>query len=233
LIGVCSHPELEGARGESGKELLSELASGIFMVSSILFREYAKLFEAPVFYAPNGVDLEFYQPGTQKQRSAPMRVGWAGSFANHGAEHRGYYDLVLPAVSSVDGVQLVTAAREEKWRSPEEMREFYRSLDLYLCASRNEGTPNPCMEAAACGVPLLTARVGVMPELVRDGLNGFFIERDVKNIAGKLRLLRDDPNLREQMAQQILKDIQPWDWSIRAEPYRQMFKQALRGHSAA
>jgi glycosyltransferase involved in cell wall biosynthesis len=85
------------------------------------------------------------------------------------------------------------------------------------------------MEAAACGVPLLTARVGVMPELVRDGLNGFFVERDVADIASKLRLLRDNPDLRSQMAQQIRKDVQQWDWSIRAEPFRQMFEHALRG----
>lgn len=228
LIGVCSHAEIEGIRGEIGRALLADLARGIFMVNSILFREHAKLFDVPVFYTPNGVDVEFYKPLTEKRSSSPLRVGWAGSLNNQTPEHRGYYDLIVPAVSSVEGAQLVTAIREEKWRGPEEMRDFYRSLDLYLCASRKEGTPNPCMEAAACGVPLLTARVGAMPELVRHGLNGLFIEHDVEDIASKLRLLRDNPDLRGLMAQQIRKDIQAWDWSIRAEPYRRMFEHTLR-----
>jgi len=228
LIGVCSHAEIEGPRSEIGRALLTDLARGIFMINSTLFKDHAKRFDAPVFYTPNGVDIDFYKPITEKQRSSPMRVGWAGSLTNHPPEHRGYYDLIVPAVSSVDGVQLVTAAREEKWRAPQEMREFYRSLDLYLCASRSEGAPNPCMEAAACGVPLLTARVGAMPELVRHGLNGFFIERDVEDIASKLRLLRDHPDLLGLMAQQIRKDVQPWDWSILADRYRQMFEHTLR-----
>jgi len=229
LIGVCSHREIEGTRGETGKAILRELARAIFMINSSLYREHAKLFDVPVFYTPNGVDVGFYKPANHKQPSSLMRVGWAGSLTNHGNDHRGYYDLIVPAISSMEGVQLVTAAREDKWRGAEEMREFYRSLDLYLCVSRNEGTPNPCLESAACGVPLLTTRVGTMPELVRHGINGFFVEPDQEDISSKLRLLRDNPDLRGRMAQQIREDIQQWDWSVRADAYRRMFEQTLNG----
>ena len=68
-----------------------------------------------------------------------------------------------------DRYQLLTAAREERWRGPEEMRDFYRSLDVYLCASRSEGAPNTCLEAAACGVPLVTTAVA--EKIVRRSLN--------------------------------------------------------------
>jgi len=44
------------------------------------------------------------------------------------------------------------------------MVEFYRSLDVYVCASRSEGTPNPCLEAAACGLPVVTTRVWAAPK---------------------------------------------------------------------
>jgi len=229
LIGVCSHAEVEGPRGETGKAILRELARAIFMINLFLYRDHAHLFDVPVFHTPNGVDVEFYKPVSAKQSSDSMRVGWAGSLTNHGLDHRGYYDLILPAISSIEGVELVTAAREEKWRCPEEMREFYRSLDLYLCASRDEGAPNPCLESAACGVPLLTTRVGAMPELVRHGVNGFFVERDQEDISSKLRLLRDNPDLRGRMARQIREDIKLWDWSVRADAYRRMFEQTLNG----
>ena len=144
-----------------------------------------------------------------------------------GPGYRGYHEFIVPAAAAVERVELLTAAREDKWRGPEEMREFYRSLDVYVCASRNEGTPNPCLEAAACGVPLLTTRVGNMPELVRDGVNGFFVERDVDDIARKLRTLRDDSNLRSAMSKQMQQDIQAWDWSLRSRAYRQMFEEMV------
>ncbi len=114
-----------------------------------------------------------------------VRVGWAGSLSNQGPEQRGFHDLIAPAVRSV-GRPDWSWRREKRWRSPVEMLEFYRSIDIYLCASRSEGTPNPCLEAAACGVPLVTTRVGNMPELVRHGVNGLFVERNVADVAAKL-----------------------------------------------
>ena len=121
----------------------------------------------------------------------------------------------------------MTAAREDRWRSAEEMREFYQSLDVYLCASRFEGTPNPCLEAAACGIPLLTTRVGNMPELIRDGINGFLVKRTVDDFANKLALLKDNLPLREEMRRAALAYTAAWDWKLQADNYRKMFEEVL------
>jgi glycosyltransferase involved in cell wall biosynthesis len=107
------------------------------------------------------------------------------------------------------------------------MLEFYRSLDVYVCASRSEGTPNPCLEAAACGLPVVTTRVGNMPELIRDGENGFFVERDVMDIAEKLRWLRDDPELRDRLGRAARAAVEPWDWRFQAVHYDTMLRQVL------
>lgn len=227
LLGVCSHSEIEGSRGEAGLTILRQWARPVFAVNRQIYRKCHALLNVPVVYAPNGVDTKFYRPASDRQPGAVMRVGWAGSLLNHGPDQRGYYDLIVPAASSVPGVELVTAAREDKWRGPEEMREFYHSLDVYICASRSEGAPNPCLEAAACGVPLLTTRVGNMPELVLHGLNGFFVDRDIEDLRHKMCLLRDNVTLRHSLAQRIHQDIQAWDWSIRSQAYRRMFEETL------
>jgi len=156
-----------------------------------------------------------------------VRIGWAGSLSNQGPEQRGFHDLIVPAVRSVGAARLVVAAREKKWRSPDEMLEFYRSIDIYLCASRSEGTPNPCLEAAACGVPVVTTRVGNMPELVRHGVNGLFVERNVADIAAKITQLRDHPPLRAELSRKMLASIQAWDWRRQAANYRNMFETIL------
>lgn len=142
--------------------------------------------------------------------------------------HRGFNDLIVPAVRSVSSARLVVAAREKRWRSPDEMVEFYHSVDVYLCASRSEGTPNPCLEAAACGVPVVTTRVGNMPELVRHGVNGLFVERNVSDIATQIARLRDDPPLRAELSRNMLASIRDWDWRRQAENYRGMFETILR-----
>jgi glycosyltransferase involved in cell wall biosynthesis len=155
-------------------------------------------------------------------------VGWAGSLANHGSAHRGLHEVIEPAVSAVAGTSLVTAVREERWRTRDEMLAFYRGLDAYVCASLSEGTPNPCLEAAACGVPVVTTRVGNMPELIRDGENGFLVDRRVEDVAGKLALLRDSPALATRLARRMNEVIADWDWSVQAENYARMFDDLLR-----
>ena len=226
-LGVCSHSEVEGSRGELGIATLRDWAQWVFAINPQLYDRCRSALEAEVFYTPNGVDTTFYQPAAEKKLERTMRVGWAGSLINHGESQRGYSDLIVPAVALLADVELVTAVREDVWRGPEEMREFYRSIDVYVCASRDEGAPNPCLEAAACGIPLVTARVGNMPELVRPGVNGFLVERSIGNIAGKLLLLRDDLKLRALLGRNIHQDVQAWDWSFKSKAYRDMFETIL------
>jgi glycosyltransferase involved in cell wall biosynthesis len=232
VIGICSHFELDGAWREPGLATLGELASAVFVNNRLLFEEFGPQLGRPVYYTPNGVDTEFFRPvAAVRPPESPrsLRVGWAGSLKNQGAEHRGVYEFIAPAVEAVSGTELRLAIREEAWRDREEMLDFYHSLDVYVCASRSEGTPNPCLEAAACGLPVITTRVGNMPELIRDGENGFFVERDVTDIAEKLGRLRDDPELRDRLGRAArAAAVESWDWRWRAACYDAMFREVLR-----
>jgi len=228
VIGICSHREMEGEFREPGLAILQRLARAVFVNNRKLEHEYAPLLRIPVHYTPNGVDTTFFCPPPEPQPySGELRVGWAGSLGNHGPAHRGFHDVIEPAVAAVPGVRLQTAIREQHWRNHDEMLDFYRDLDVYVCASRSEGTPNPCLEAAACGVPLVTTRVGNMPELVRDGDNGLFFDGTAEGLANKLALLRDTPSLRSRMAARMIETIREWDWSVQAENYAHMFTSLL------
>jgi GT2 family glycosyltransferase/glycosyltransferase involved in cell wall biosynthesis/uncharacterized coiled-coil protein SlyX len=227
LVGVCSNWELESERRGPGLATLVKFARAVFVNNLFLYRDCRAILDVQVFYTPNGVDTNFFHPAPHKEFSSTLRVGWAGSLTNHGPGYKGYHELVVPAVNSLDGVELITAEGDKSRRGPDEMRAFYQSLDAYICASHTEGTPNPCLEAAACGVPLLTTRVGNMPELVRHGANGFFIERNLGDLTEKLRALRDSPDLRLSLGEKLLEDIRPWDWSIQAQNYRLMFEEML------
>lgn len=227
LCGISGHHEIDGPLREPGLDILRQVASTVFVNNLFLLREFEPLLNLPVFYTPNGVDTSFFEPGPDRSPSTRFRAGWAGSLSNQGREIRGYDAFIVPAVDRVEGVELATAAREERWRSPEEMLEFYRSLDVYLCASRLEGTPNPCLEAAACGVPLITTPVGNMPELIRDGHNGFLVERSIDAFAEKLALLEKNTAHRTAMRRAARTQAMNWDWKIQAGNYRRMFDEVL------
>jgi glycosyltransferase involved in cell wall biosynthesis len=108
------------------------------------------------------------------------------------------------------------------------MVDFYRQLDVYVCASDSEGTPNPCLEASACGLPIVTTAVGNMPEFVRDGENGFLVERRAEDVAARLTRLRDDPALLACMGAAARTAAEAWDWRRQAPRYAPLFDLARR-----
>lgn len=57
----------------------------------------------------------------------------------------------------------------------ESLPEYYSSLDYYLCTSRIEGVPYPVFEAMSCGAVVLSTAVGLVPEIVQSGKNGFIL----------------------------------------------------------
>src|SRR5580765_6667442 len=85
---------------------------------------------------------------------------------------------------------------------------YYRLFDAFLLPSVNEGTPVSAIEALASGTPVVATRVGGVPDVVRDGVDGFLVEPgDVEAAADRLAALARDPELRERLGTAARKDI--------------------------
>jgi glycosyltransferase involved in cell wall biosynthesis len=66
-----------------------------------------------------------------------------------------------------------------------EMATMTHALDLYLIASRQEGGPKAFLESLACGIPVVSTRVGQVVDLGRNGENAWLANVDaVEGLAG-------------------------------------------------
>lgn len=65
-------------------------------------------------------------------------------------------------------------------------------LDLVVLPSRSEGIPMTLLEAIGNGVPVLATKVGGISEVLVNGKNGYFINRDYLEIAEYIREIYDD-----------------------------------------
>jgi glycosyltransferase involved in cell wall biosynthesis len=82
----------------------------------------------------------------------------------------------------------------------EEVAPFYAAFDAMILPSINEGTPVSAIEALAAGRPVVATRVGGVPDVVREGEDGFLVEPgDVDALAERLARLAADPELRERL----------------------------------
>jgi len=73
--------------------------------------------------------------------------------------------------------------------------------DLYLSTSVAEGLPNSLVEAAACGLPIVSFECEGAREVIDDGRTGFVVSYgQVREAADKITLLMQDAKLRSEMA---------------------------------
>ena len=82
----------------------------------------------------------------------------------------------------------------------EDVAGYYRLFDAFLLPSVNEGTPVSAIEALASGTPVVATRVGGVPDVVRDGIDGFLVAPgDTEAAAERLAELVRDPVLRARL----------------------------------
>jgi len=151
-------------------------------------------------------------------RQDELVVGYSGSLKHDW--RKGITEFIEPACRKA-GVRLKKAMLADGHYVPHsEMASFYNEIDVYLCASSSEGFSLSVLEAAACGRPVISTRVGGCVDLIQDGENGFLVDRDVDVIAAKLKQLKDQPVKVRSMGEAIRTTIENhWTWEQRAQDW--------------
>jgi glycosyltransferase involved in cell wall biosynthesis len=82
----------------------------------------------------------------------------------------------------------------------DDVAAFYSMIDVLLLPSANEGTPVSVIEALAAERPAVATRVGGVPDIVRDGVDGYLVAPgDTDQLAERLARLARDPSERSRM----------------------------------
>ena len=91
---------------------------------------------------------------------------------------------------------------------------YMRASDLFVMPSENEPWGLAVNEAMCAGLPIVVSReVGCVPDLVRDGVNGYTpAAGDIAGLSHALRRLIEDEGLRRRQGQASLARIQEWGY---------------------
>lgn len=74
-------------------------------------------------------------------------------------------------------------------------------FDVFLMTSQREGGPTSVLESMLIGTPVVSTQVGVVPDVIKDGINGFVAPiKDYKQLANKLITLLDSDEIRIEFA---------------------------------
>lgn len=84
----------------------------------------------------------------------------------------------------------------------DEVAPWYAICDVVVLTSASEGTPVTIIEALAAGRPVVSTRVGGVPDVVEEGETGFLVRRgDTHAMAERLELLARDPERARAMGE--------------------------------
>ena len=83
------------------------------------------------------------------------------------------------------------------WQS--DIEKVLSAADMVVLTSDNEGTPLSLIQAGMAGLPVVTTRVGSVPEVVLDGSTGIITNLEVNEIADALEKLAKNAGLRATM----------------------------------
>jgi glycosyltransferase involved in cell wall biosynthesis len=81
-----------------------------------------------------------------------------------------------------------------------DVRELYKTMDLFLFTSHREGLSVAIIEALASGLPIVATDVGGIREQVKNGQNGYVVSvRDIPQMVEYCKTIIANPDARRQM----------------------------------
>ncbi|HEY2594080.1 MAG TPA: glycosyltransferase, partial [Chloroflexota bacterium] len=144
-------------------------------------------------------------------------------------ERRAELEAIVERLGIGDAVEFMG------WRR--DMVSVYADLDVVALTSLNEGSPVALIEAMASSRPVISTRVGGVPEVVIDGVTGLTVPpSDSTAMAeGVLKLLRDR-DLAARLSAEGRRHVYPrYDSSRLVDDVRNLYLRelALRGRGAS
>jgi glycosyltransferase involved in cell wall biosynthesis len=93
-----------------------------------------------------------------------------------------------------------------KAKSTEELAEIYSSVQIFLNTSTVSPIPTSLLEAMSSGCAVVSTATCMIPEIIKNGVNGF-ISNDEEELAEYIQLLLNDSNLAIRLGEEARKTI--------------------------
>lgn len=115
----------------------------------------------------------------------------------------------------------------------EDVGVYLSSADVFALPSALEGFPMSVAEAMAVGLPIVCCGVGVLPDIVRDGINGRLVRfGDVDGLAEVLGDLLDNPHIAQQMGRRSKAWARRHSWHDVAERFAEICNEVVTAKNA-
>jgi len=178
-------------------------------------------FKHEVVYLPNFVDIDTFHPSYESQEESIVYIGRLS--------HEKGIETLMEAVKGIDvklkiigdgplTESLLNKSKNDKIRNIEFMgykkgedlqNEIKKSIFMIIPSECYENNPRTVIEAFALGKPVVGARIGGIPELVRDGETGITFEAwNVNDLRDKIQLMLQNRGRLQEMGKKAREFVE-------------------------
>ncbi|MFX0022842.1 MAG: glycosyltransferase family 4 protein [Candidatus Hermodarchaeota archaeon] len=143
------------------------------------------------------------------------------------------FNKELSKISKLEGTKIINF-------TPENLTGYYdkkklaafKEADIYLMPSRSDAFGISFLEAWSAGKPVIGARVGATPEVIRENIDGLLVEFDnPEDIANKVISLLKNRRLRTNFGSAgSIKVSQKFTWEIIAEKTHNTYQNIIKNY---
>lgn len=224
----------------------------IVAISERVRKDLKKYYNVPddrIVTIPNGINLSRFNPNNSQSRAevrlsfgipqdVPLVLFVGGRYRIKGLKFaiKALAEMETKAFLLVVGDDTVTPFKrlaEELGVSERvifaggrsDLPRIYPAADAFVLPTLYETFALVCLEAMASGLPVLASPVGGIEDYLRDGENGFHIDRDPTAIAATLERVLSDPALQARIRAAGLATAGRYAWEKIAEQYLSLFDE--------
>jgi glycosyltransferase involved in cell wall biosynthesis len=209
--------------------------------AELLVSTYGRV-RAPIHVIPNGVDIERFRPPDAAERvQARAKLGLDDDrtialFIGHEFERKGLPIAIAALRTALDVLLLVVGGSPDMVRRAQAQARaagvaervhfagahgdpvpYLWAADVLVLPSAYEANALVVLEALACGLPVVSTRVGFAPDVLVDGENGFLVERDAESVGTRLGELASQPL--DEWRRRARRAAEPYAWPRVARRY--------------
>jgi UDP-glucose:(heptosyl)LPS alpha-1,3-glucosyltransferase len=230
----------------------------LFAVSEGVRREIIRYYDVPeedIVVIPNGIDLDEFNPKNKELFREEIRrrynipedtilLIFVGYYFERkglryaiealsrlkdenvgllilGGDNRGPYLGLAEKIGVLDRV--IFAGHQ-----PAPQR-FYGASDIFVFPTSYEAFPHALLEAAATGLPILATKVNGVEDLLREGVNGFYIEQNGEMIAKRVKELVHNAELRLRLGREARLSAEEYSWDRITREILRLYEEVRRG----
>jgi len=207
-----------------------------------------------VHHIPNGIDTGIYRPldpelcrhvlGIPKRKRVLMAAALNLNQFNKGG------DLLIKALDHLpqtlksETILLLLGSGGENIASSTNIQTIglgyvggdhlkticYSAADLFVHPTRAESLPLVLQESMACGTPMISFKVGGVPDIVRQGKTGYLAEQeDHRDFSKSIQELIENHNLRTYMSDYGVRVVQEeYTSDLQVERHLALYRKLLK-----